>query len=95
VQAVGNSRGIKGIASASTGHGLACCPSLHRPARCSSKRYRAHPRGETAPQNEGTKAVSWFLQFSRAVLCRQRTLYTVTANINSQMAERNKKRARE
>lgn len=57
-------------------------------ACCSSKCYRVHPRGETAPQKEGTKAASPFLYVSRAVLCRQTTLYTVTTNVNSQIGER-------
>lgn len=64
MHAVGSSRDFKGIASAFTGYGLACCPSLHRPASCSSK-FWVHLRGETALQYKGTNAPT-FLQANSA-----------------------------
>lgn len=42
-------------------------------------------------QHCSTKALM-LLHFSRAILLRQRTLYTVTTNANSWMRERKKKR---
>lgn len=61
---MGNSRDFKGIASAFTGYGLACCPSLHRPASCSSKCW-VHLSGETALQYKGIHAPT-FLQGNSA-----------------------------
>lgn len=64
VHVVGNSRDFKGIASAFTGYGLAFCPSLHRPASCSSKRW-VHLGGETELQYKGINA-PMFLQGNSA-----------------------------
>lgn len=91
-KALGNSRGIKGIASVSTGCVLACCSSLQVCQLTQStllfQALQRYFRWETASQNEGSKTASLFLNIFRIVLFRQITLYTIAINVNSQMGER-------